>query len=316
MAIIERIVTVYNDKGSKQALKDLNRLEESFINASKNIGKAFGAAALAAGAFATKLAVDGVQAAISDQKSQALLANSLRNTVNATDAAILSVENYISSTQKLVSVSDDELRPSLITLLNATKDLNDAQALQSLALDISAGSSKDLQTVSMALSRAVGGNIGALSRLGITLSDDIRKSKDINAALKELAATFSGAASKRAETFEFRMQGIRIAFTEILETLGYALIPVLEDLASTFQTELLPVFEQFIATNKDQIAQTFKDVLEFAIGATKGLASMFKTISNNIQNLRRNPDRIICRNKDLCWNPISYFGIDFIDKHL
>ena len=37
-------------------------------------------AALAAGALAVKLGKDGVEAAIADQKSQALLANALRNT--------------------------------------------------------------------------------------------------------------------------------------------------------------------------------------------------------------------------------------------
>jgi hypothetical protein len=170
MAIIERIVTVYNDKGSKQALNDLKKLEATFTNSAKKIAKAFGAATVAAAALATKLAVDGVQAAIADQKSQALLANALRNTTGANDAAIASVEDYISAQQRLVAVTDDELRPSLTTLLNATQDITEAQALQTLALDISAGAQKDLQSVSLALAKAVGGNIGALTKLGVPLS--------------------------------------------------------------------------------------------------------------------------------------------------
>ena len=286
MAIIERIVTVYNDKGSKKALKDLKNLEDNFVNASKKIAKAFGAATLAAGALATKLAVDGVQAAIADQKSQALLANALRNTTGATDAAIAGVEDYIATQQRLVSVSDDELRPSLATLLNATRDVTEAQALQNLALNISAGTQKDLQTVSLALAKAVGGNIGALTKLGVPLSDGVKKSKNLNAALKELGDTFAGAASTRAQTFEGRMQGIRIAFGEALETLGYALLPVLEELATVFQTQLIPVFEQFISQNKDQIAQTLGDVIKFALGAAKALASMFKTISDNLTTFK------------------------------
>lgn len=286
MAIIERIVTVYNDKGSKKALKDLKNLEDNFVNASKKIAKAFGAATLAAGALATKLAVDGVQAAIADQKSQALLANALRNTTGATDAAIAGVEDYISAQQRLVSVSDDELRPSLTTLLNATQDITEAQALQSLALDISAGAQKDLQSVSLALAKAVGGNIGALTKLGVPLSEDIKKSKDLNGALKELGNTFAGAASTRAQTFEGRMEGIRIAFSEALETLGYALLPVLEELATVFQTQIIPVFEQFIAQNKDQLASALGDVIQFALGAAKALASLFKTISDNLTTFK------------------------------
>ena len=282
MAIIERIVTVYNDKGSKQALKDLNKLEDSFINAGKKMAKAFAVAAVAAGALALKLGKDGVEAAIADQKSQALLANALRNTTGANEAVIDSVEDYISAQQRAVAVTDDELRPSLTTLLNATRDVTTAQSLQNLALDIAAGSSKDLQSVSLSLAKAVGGNFGALTKLGVPLSADTKKSKDLNAALKELANTFAGAASARASTFEGRMTAIRISFSETLETLGYALIPVLEELATVFQTQILPVFEQFIANNKDQIAQTLGDVIDFSIKAAIALGKMFKTISNNL----------------------------------
>lgn len=282
MAIIERIVTVYNDKGSKQAVKDLNKLEQNFKDAGKKIAKAFGVAALAAGALAVKLGKDGVEAAIADQKSQALLANALRNTTGANELAIASVEDYISAQSRAVAVTDDELRPSLATLLNATQDVTQAQSLQNLALDISAGTQKDLQTVSLALAKAVGGNIGALTKLGVPLSEDIKKSKDLNAALGELSQTFAGAASTKAGTFEGRMTALRISFDETLETLGYALIPVLEELATVFQTQILPVFEEFIANNKDQIADTLRDVAQFALNAGKGLAKMFKTISDNL----------------------------------
>ena len=80
MSIIERIITVYNDKGSKQALKDLKKLEKQFAAAGKKIAKAFAVATVATAAFAVKVGVDAVKAAMEDQKSQALLANTLRNT--------------------------------------------------------------------------------------------------------------------------------------------------------------------------------------------------------------------------------------------
>ncbi|MFZ9922712.1 MAG: hypothetical protein ACO3E4_07365, partial [Candidatus Nanopelagicaceae bacterium] len=264
----------------------LNKLEQNFKDAGKKIAKAFGVAALAAGALAVKLGKDGVEAAIADQKSQALLANALRNTTGATDSAIAGVEDYIATQQRLVSVTDDELRPSLTTLLNATQDITEAQALQSLALDISAGAQKDLQSVSLALAKAVGGNIGALTKLGVPLSEDIKKSKDLNAALDELGKTFAGAASTRAQTFEGRMQGIQIAFSEALETLGFAFLPVLEDLVVVFQTQVIPAFEKFIAQNKDELAGALGDIIEFLIKATKGLGSMFKTISDNLTTFK------------------------------
>ena len=286
MAIIERIVTVYNDKGSKQALKDLNKLEDSFLNAGKNIAKAFGAATLAAGALATKLAVDGVQAAIADQKSQALLAQALKATTGATDAAIAGVEGYIDATQRAVNVTDDELRPSLATLVRATNDVAQAQKLQALALDISAGTTKDLQSVSLALAKAFSGNIDALTKLGVPLSDDIKKSKDLNAAFGELSKTFGGAAATRAQTFEYRLIGIKIAFSEVLETLGYALIPVLEEFARFVQTDLIPQLEQFVTLNKDEIAKGLADFAKFAVKATKATVALLDGIANNIGALK------------------------------
>ena len=183
MTLIERIVTVYNDKGSKKALKDLAKLETTFVNAGKKMAKAFGVAAVAAGALAVKLGKDGVEAAIADQKSQALLANALRNTTGANEAVIASVEDYISAQQRAVAVTDDELRPSLATLLNATKDVGQAQSLQNLALDIAAGTQKDLQTVSVALARAVGGNVGALKKLHPAIDQTIVKTKTSMARL-------------------------------------------------------------------------------------------------------------------------------------
>lgn len=282
MAIIERIVTVYNDKGSKQALKDLNKLEDSFLNAGKNIAKAFGAAAFAAGALATKLAVDGVQAAVADQKSQALLAQALKTTAGASAEAIAGVEGYIAATQKAVSVTDDELRPSLATLVRATNDVAQAQKLQALALDISAGTGRDLQTVSLSLAKAISGNFGALTKLGVPLSDNIKKSKDLNAAFSELSKTYGGAASTRAQTFEYRLKGISIAFNEVLETLGYALLPVLEDFLQFVQADLIPQLEQFVTLNKDKIANALADFAKFAVKATKAVVAMFEGISNNI----------------------------------
>jgi hypothetical protein len=104
VAIVERIITTYNDKGSKQAVKDLAGLEKKFANAGKKIAKAMGVAALAVGALAVKVGVDAVKAAIADEKSQALLANSLRNTTGATDAAIAATEAYIDQTQRAYGV--------------------------------------------------------------------------------------------------------------------------------------------------------------------------------------------------------------------
>jgi hypothetical protein len=285
-AIIARIITQYSAKGSKQAQKDITKLGKDFDKFAKRSVKAFGVAAAASAAFATKIGVDAVRAAMDDQKSQALLASTLRNTVGATDAAIASTEQYITALQKEVSVSDDELRPALATLARATGDVASAQALLGTALNISAGTGKDLQSVSLALSKAVNGNLGALTRLGIPLDANIIKTKNLNKALEIINGTFKDQADIRAKTLEFRLIGLQIAYGEILETLGYALLPVIERFASVVQTQVLPQLEAWINANKDRLAAGLETILTQLPILIENVTNLFGYIQRNIGTIK------------------------------
>jgi hypothetical protein len=281
VSIVERIVTVYNDKGSKQAVKDLKSLEKNFIDSGKKIAKAFGVATLAVGAFAAKVGVDAVKGAIEDQKSQALLANALRNTTGATDDAIKSVEDYISAQQMLVAVSDTELRQSLITLTTATGDLTQAQALQNVALDTAAGTTRDLQTVSLAIGKAYNGNIGALTKLGVSIDQTIVKNKDFKGAVDALTKAYGGAAITAADTLEGRLRQLQIAYGEILETLGYALLPVIREFAEYIVANVLPAIQSWVDLNKDNLASGLKTVTENVIALGKAVFGFVDFISRN-----------------------------------
>ena len=281
-AVIARIITQYSDKGSKAARRDIMRLGKDFDKFAGKVGKAFTVAAVASAAFAAKVGVDAVKAAIEDQKSQALLANSLRNTVGATDDAIKSVEDYITAQQMLVGVSDTELRQSLITLTNVTGDLTQAQALQNVALDTAAGTTKDLQTVSLAIAKAYNGNIGALTKLGVSIDKTTVKNKDFKGAIDQVTKAYGGQALTAADTLEGRLRKLQIAYGEILETLGYALLPVIQEFAEYISLNVLPALQEWVDTNKDQLAQGLKDVGTTLITVAKAMVGFFKVISDNI----------------------------------
>jgi hypothetical protein len=102
----------------------------------------------------------------------------MRNTTNATDSQIRSVEKQINALQLSASVADDELRPAYATLLRSTKSSAEAMKLLTLATDVSAGSGKGLTTVTMALSKAYQGKMAALTKLGIPMSDSIQNASD------------------------------------------------------------------------------------------------------------------------------------------
>jgi hypothetical protein len=265
-AVTARIITQYSDKGSKAAARDINKLGKNFDKFAGKVGKAFGLAAAASAAFAVKIGVDSVKAAIADEKSQALLANSLKNTTGATDAAIAATEVWIDQTQRAFGVVDDQLRPALSKLASVTGSVTDAQKLLGLALDVSAGGNVDLDAATNAVTKALQGNYKALKNLGVPITDAMVKSKDLNAILQLTAKTFGGAAATRANTFEFRMIRLGIALDEAKETLGTALLPVIEELFTTLTTKVIPAIQEWLAENGDKLVAAMTAAIKAVIG--------------------------------------------------
>ena len=230
------------DKADKETRSFSNKLGDAL----KKGALAFAAVGAAAGAMAIKIGVDAVKAAIEDQQSQKQLAEALKNTTKATDAQVKATEEYITKAQNATGVTDTKLRAALGNLVRATNDVTKAQKLNNLALDISAATGNDLEAVSLALSKAYNGNLGALTRLGIPLDDNIIKTKDFDAATKVLAETFGGAAAANAETFAGKMEIIKRRLEDAQETIGYAILPILERFSSFINEEVVPAIEGLV----------------------------------------------------------------------
>jgi hypothetical protein len=280
-AIVARILTQYSDKGTKSAIKDINKMEKRFNDFANKSAKVFGVAALAAAAFAAKIGKDAVQGAMEDQKQQTALATALRNVTGATDEAIIATQAYLDKQELMVGVDNKELIPSLQALVQATGDVTQAQTLQALALDISAGTGKDLQAVSIALAKAVGGNVAALTRLGVPLDADAVKAKDLTAILGKLGDTFGGQANERAQTFEFQLVRLQLAFNQILDQIGYALIPFLEKLAGVIRDKVLPALSIWIEQNGAKLAGAFKTAIGYGVAFFQLTFDLFSFVARN-----------------------------------
>jgi hypothetical protein len=234
---------------------------ESFTNKVgtfvKGASKAFLALGAAVGTAAFAIGVSAVKAAIEDSKAQATLAQTLRNTTKATDEQVASVEDYITKTERASAVNAELLRPSLDRLVRSTGDITKAQKLQTLALDIAAGTGKDLAAVTEALGKAYDGNLGALKRIGVPLDDNIIKSKDFDAAVIALSETFAGQADIAANTFAGRLTRIKLAVDEATDELGFALLPILEKIAGFVNEQVVPAMQGLVngLTGKDSIRE-------------------------------------------------------------
>jgi len=280
-AVTARIITQYSDKGSKAAARDINKLGKNFDKFAGKVAKSFAIAAAASAAFAVKIGVDSVKAAIADEKSQTLLANSLRNTTGATDAAIAATEVFIDQTQRAFGVVDDDLRPALAKLASVTGSLTAGQQLLGLAMDVSAGGSVDMGTATNAVTKALQGNFRALKNLGVPITDAMVKAKDLNAVLTLTAKTFAGAAAARANTFEFRMKRLAIAFDEAKETLGTALLPTLEQLFTTLVTKVIPAIQKFLEENGTKLVGVMSGAIKAVVGFGFVVFKIFAFVAKN-----------------------------------
>jgi hypothetical protein len=218
--IVLPFVTTYDDKGAKKADLSLKGLMKT------QLGMGVSAAAVA------QQVGKAVKAFAEDEAQQKQLALAVQNSTGASNAQVQAIEDTIQSMQFQKAVSDGELRPALSTLVRATGDVTKAQSLLNLALDISAGTGKDLQAVSIALAKAQGGNVTALTRLGVSLDANAVKTKDFDAITRELGYTFQGAADAAANSAEGGFKKLQIAVDELYETVGGKLAPVLGDYAT------------------------------------------------------------------------------------
>ena len=233
------------NKSLKAASKDVDTFGDKMGKVGKMVGAAFAAAAAAAGAYAIKIGVEGVKAAIEDEKAQTQLALALENATGATKAQIAATEQSILQMSLATGVADDELRPALGRLVRSTGDTEKAQQLLAQALDISAATGKPLETVAAALSKGFDGNTAALGKLGIGLSAAELKTMSFTQVQDKLTELFGGAAARNADTYAGRIARMQVAFNEAKETIGFALLPILEKLMGFINNNALPIINAF-----------------------------------------------------------------------
>ncbi len=245
MAINVPIVSEFAPDGVKKAMKEFERLEKTSEKVSFAMKKAFLPATAAVAGLAAAATV-ATKAAIEDQKQQDELARQLEVTTGATAAQVAAVEEYIAKTEMAAAVSDTELRPAFANLVRATGSVTEAQELMTLALDVAAGTGRDLESVTEALQEAIQGEVGPLKELDRSLTDMIGSGADADEVMGQLAETFGGAAARNTETVAGRFELMQIQIQNAQESIGLALLPILE--------KLLPILEDvatFVAENTD-----------------------------------------------------------------
>jgi hypothetical protein len=283
-------------KNLKGADNDVKSFGDKVTDFGKKAGLAFAVAGAAAVAYAGKLAIDGVKSAIADAAAQEKLALTLKNVTGATEAQIGATEDYITKTSLAFGVTDDELRPSIERLARATGDLEKAQKLQTVAIDVSAGSGKSLEAVTNAMAKAAEGNTGALAKLGIGLTAAQLKTMSLDDITAKLADTFANQASTKADTFQGKMARLQIAFDEAKETVGSYILDAVTPMVNLIVERVLPAVQKFIDAvgGKEGLNGAFSTYIDAAkrvfIPILEGLRNAFNTIKDAVV---RNQDEFV-----------------------
>ncbi len=279
-------------KSLNAANTDVDSSSTKMLDFGKKAGLAFAAAGAAAGAYAIKIGIDGVKAAIEDEASQNKLANALENATGATQAQIAATEESILKMSLATGTADDKLRPALQRLAISTGDISKAQDLLTVALDVATATGKPLETVANAIGKAYDGNTAALGKLGIGLSAAELKTMSFTDVQQKLTDLFGGAAAANAETYEGKIAILKVSFDEAKETIGTGLLPMVTSLIDYINDNVLPAFNAFAlgfsGKGKLKDGMTTTETAAFGFGETVksltvSLGKMF-TVFNSESN--------------------------------
>ena len=263
-------------KNLKTSGKEVDSFGDRMADFGKKAAVAFAAAGAAVGAFA----VSAVKAAAEDETAQLKLAETIRATTAATDAQIAGVEKYITQTSVAVGITDDQLRPAFSRLVRSTNDVEEAQNLLNLALDLASATGKPLETVTNALGKAYDGNTTALGKLGLGIDAVDLKSQDFDTTFAQLTSTFGNFAENEAQSTEKQMERVKIALDEAKESIGAALLPVVQDLTAWILNNFIPALEAFISglTGSGGLDESLTDSQQTAVEWGKKVRGFIDTV--------------------------------------
>ena len=264
------------------SLKTGEKATDDYTKTLGDFGKKAVAAFAVVGAAATAFAVQSVKNALADESAQRKLAETLQASTSATEAQIAAVGEWIDTTSIAIGVTDDVLRPAFSRLVRSTNDVQKAQELVNLALDISVATGKPVEAVANALGKAYDGNATSLGRLGLGLDQTILKSGDTNKIFGTLTETFGNFAENEALTTEAQFRRVGIAVDEAKEAIGAALLPIVEKLAAFLIDTAVPNMNTFIAalTGKGSLAEATEDGTLGAFEFGKMVEKVIKTVYN------------------------------------
>jgi hypothetical protein len=223
--VVVSAIATFNGKALKKGKKEISAFDKQAQKLGKTFTKVFAAAALA------NFGRNAVNAFIESEKAAAKLRTTVSNL--GLEFEQPGIEEYLKKLSLQFGIVDENLIPGFQRLLIVTKDVAKAQSLFETALNVSAGTGKDLTAVSTSLSKAYLGDNAALGRLGVGLSKAQLKSASFLEVQRTLNVNFAGQAAAAVEGYAGSMAKLTVAVDESKEAIGKGLLDAIAALSGS-----------------------------------------------------------------------------------
>jgi hypothetical protein len=224
-ALVVSALATWNGKALTKGKKQISEFDKSAQKLGKTFAKVFGSVAL------VSFGKNAVNAFIDSEKAAAKLRTTVSNL--GLEFEQPGIETYLKNLSLQFGIVDENLIPGFQRLLIVTKDVAQAQSLFNTALNVSAGTGKDLTAVSTSLSKAYLGDNAALGRLGVGLSKAQLKSASFLEVQRTLNANFAGQAAAAVEGYAGSMAKLTVAVDESKEAIGKGLLDAIAALSGS-----------------------------------------------------------------------------------
>ena len=248
-------------KAFDQAGKATSKLDKNIKNLAKSLLAAFSVRAI------VNFGKESVKAFQDAEKEAAQLRTQL-DSLNLGFAAPF-IGQFIDKLALATGKAGGELNAAFISLSQGTQNVTDAQKLLNVALDVSAGTSTDLKTVTTALQRAYLGDVNALARLRIGYTTANLAGRDFDEVLTEITEKFKGSSSQAADTLAGKMARLTEATEQAKEAFGAGFVKGLENSGAAvedLQKDVISLGDAFgyaAGQATGFFSQTFNDLIKY-----------------------------------------------------
>ena len=276
----------FDDKGVKNGISGLDKLK----NSASKVAEGLKTVALAGAAMGVALVVAAKKAADAagiQEKAEVALATAMKTAGTYTEEAFKHNLEYASSLQKITTFGDETILTVQKLLSNYGAQGKELDDLTKASLDFATATGMSLEGAAALVGKTIGSTTNALTRYGITVEGAVGSTERMQAAVTGISKLFGGAAQAEAQTYAGRLKQMQNQWGDLVEKIGFKVIPIFTEIIQVIQTEIIPLFEDWVGgiDGTSGAAENFGNTLKFIIKIARGVITIFDILADAVAGL-------------------------------